>query len=78
MAPEDPPALKGEDIFFNETFSGNGRTCGTCRRADDNFGVSPGFIATLNEADPLFIAETNSALAKNFENPALMRAFATR
>ncbi len=74
-APEDPLVLKGENIFFNETFSGNGRTCGTCHRAEDNFTVSPAFIATLDGDDPLFIAESNSALANNFENPALMRAF---
>ncbi len=75
-APEDPLILKGEDIFFNETFSGNGRTCGTCHRAEDNFAISPALIATLDADDPLFVAESNTALANNFENPALMRAFA--
>ncbi len=75
-APEDPLILKGEDIFFDETFSGNGRTCGTCHRAEDNFAMSPAFIATLDDTDSLFVAESNSSLAKNFENPALMRAFA--
>lgn len=75
-APEDPLVLKGEQIFFNETFSGNGRTCGTCHRADDNFAISPAFIAKLDAADPLFVAESNTALANNFESPALMRAFA--
>ena len=66
---------KGREIFFNETFGGNGRTCGTCHRAEDNFGITPAFIATLPPDDPLFIAETNSDLARNFENPALMREF---
>ena len=75
-APEDPLVLKGEDIFFNETVSGNGRTCGTCHRAEDNFSVLPTFIATLDKDDPLFVVETNSSLENNFENPALMRAFA--
>jgi mono/diheme cytochrome c family protein len=74
-APEEPLVLKGEDLFFNETFSGNGRTCGACHRAEDNFALSPAFIATLDADDPLFVAESNSALANNFENPALMRAF---
>jgi hypothetical protein len=64
---------KGRSIFFNETFKGNGRTCGTCHRAEDNFGITPGFIITLPRNDPLFIAETNRNLAKNFENPRLMR-----
>lgn len=70
-----PAALvaKGEDIFFNETFGGNGRTCGTCHRAEDNFGITPGFIATLPADDPLFVSETNPDLAMNFENAALIR-----
>jgi mono/diheme cytochrome c family protein len=75
-APSDPQAAliaKGEQIFFNETFNGNGRTCGTCHRAEDNFAISPGFIATLPPTDPLFVSEINPALAKNFENAALIR-----
>ena len=75
-SPMDPQAAliaKGEQIFFNETFNGNGRTCGTCHRAEDNFAISPGFIATLPPTDPLFVSETNPALAKNFENAALIR-----
>ncbi|MBT8080386.1 MAG: hypothetical protein KJO31_17535 [Gammaproteobacteria bacterium] len=75
-APEDPLVLKGEEIFFNETFSGNGRTCGTCHRAEDNFGLTPAFIATLPDDDALFVAETNRDLANNFENPTLMRKLA--
>jgi len=65
----------GREIFFNETFAGNGRTCGTCHRAEDNFTLGPTFIATLPPDDPLFVAETSPALAQNFENPRLMRAF---
>ncbi len=77
--PHDPQAAliaQGREIFFNETFAGNGRTCGTCHRAEDNFGLTPAFIATLPPDDPLFVAETNPDLAENFENPRLMRAFA--
>ncbi len=76
--PSDPQSAlvaRGRDIFFNETFDGNGRTCGTCHRAEDNFAISPAFIATLPPDDPLFVAETNPALAANFENPRLMREF---
>ncbi|MDA1326659.1 MAG: hypothetical protein O3C34_18205 [Proteobacteria bacterium] len=75
-SPKDPQAAliaKGEKIFFNETFGGNGRTCGTCHRAEDNFAISPGFVATLPPDDPLFVSETNPDLAKNFENAALIR-----
>lgn len=74
--PEDPLVLKGEGLFFNETFAGNGRTCGSCHRAEDNFGLSPGFIATLPPDDALFVAERVPALGGNFENPELMRKFA--
>lgn len=76
--PPDPRTLveRGEQIFFNETFDGNGRTCGTCHRATDNFGLTPAFIATLPDDDPLFVAETVPDLGSNFENPTLMREFA--
>ncbi len=75
-APPPPTTLaeRGREIFFNETFEGNGRTCGTCHRAEDNFGLTPNFIATLPADDPLFVAETNPALARGFEAPAQMRA----
>ncbi len=64
---------RGERIFFNETFAGNGRTCGTCHPAENNFTIDPQFIATLPDTDPLFVAELNPNLANDFENPALMR-----
>ncbi len=73
--PEPTPVERGREIFFNETFNGNGRTCATCHREEDNFGLSPAFIATLPPSDPLFVAETNPDLAENFENPRLMRGF---
>lgn len=65
---------QGEDLFFNETFDGNGRTCGTCHRAENNFTIDPDFIATLPGDDPLFVAENNPDLAE-LENPTLMRQF---
>jgi mono/diheme cytochrome c family protein len=72
--PEPPtPEERGRALFFNETFNGNGRTCATCHREEDNFGLSPTFIATLPDDDPLFVAETVPDLAENFENPVLMR-----
>lgn len=63
---------QGRQIFHNETFAGNGRTCGTCHRADNNFTIDPNYIMTLPKSDPLFVAETNPALAE-LENPVLMR-----
>jgi len=78
MPPPDPQAqliAKGKTIFFNETFNGNGRTCGTCHPLQNNFTLDPAFIATLPNTDALFIAEFNPDLKKNFENPRLMRQF---
>jgi len=75
LTPDEVLVAKGREIFFNETFNGNGRTCGTCHPAENNFTLDPVFIATLPDDDPLFIAETNSDLKENFENPRLMREF---
>jgi hypothetical protein len=65
---------RGARLFFEETFKGNGRTCGTCHPADNNFTIDPDFIATLPARDPLFVAEFNPALAQ-LERPQLMREF---
>jgi len=73
--PRSQLVAKGRDIFFNETFGGNGRTCGTCHPAENNFTIDPAFIATLPPDNPLFVAEFNPNLSKNFENPRLMRQF---
>lgn len=70
----DPLVAQGAEIFFNEKFNGNGRTCGTCHPASNNFTIDPEFIATLPPDDPLFVAEFNPDLAVNFEKPQLMRA----
>ena len=63
---------EGRRIFVNETFNGNGRTCSTCHRLDNNHTIDPKYIANLPLSDPLFVAETNPALA-TLENPKLMR-----
>lgn len=57
----------GADIFFRETFEGNGRTCGSCHPASNNLTIDRPFIDALRETtpdDPLFVAETDSALAE--------------
>ena len=73
--PASDPVSKGREIFFNETFNGNGRTCGTCHPAQNNLVLDPAFIAALPPTDPLFVAEFIPDLKKNFENPKLMRQF---
>ena len=64
---------EGRRIFVKETFNGNGRTCSTCHRLDNNHTIDPKYIANLPLSDPLFVAETNPALKTGFENPKLMR-----
>lgn len=64
----------GRDLFVNETFAGNGRTCETCHRLDNNHTIDPIYISTLPQNDPLFIAENNPDLAE-LENPQLLRQF---
>src|SRR6185369_9230944 len=66
---------QGRRLFVKEQFNGNGRACGTCHVESNNFTIDPEFIATLPRTDPLFVAETNPALAANFEKPDLMRRF---
>ena len=42
----------GADIFFNETFGGNGRTCGTCHPASNNTTIDPRFVGLLQVERP--------------------------
>lgn len=65
--------IEGRRLFFEETFNGNGRTCGTCHPARNNFTIDPTFIATLPSSDPLFVADTRPELGHRFENNNLIR-----
>jgi len=69
---DDPLIARGAALFFDDTFGGNGRTCGTCHPAENNLTIDPAFIATLPPSDPLFVAEQDPALAE-LENPQLLR-----
>jgi hypothetical protein len=64
----------GANLFFRGTFGGNGRTCATCHRVDNNLTIDPKFIATLPPTDPLFVAEFDSDL-KDLEKPPQMHQF---
>src|SRR5438067_4652612 len=70
----DKVISRGAQLFFEETFNGNGRTCGTCHPAGNSFTIDAEFIKTLPASDPLFVAEFNPALAQ-LERPQLMRQF---
>lgn len=62
----------GADLFFRDTFGGNGRTCASCHPQDNNQTLDPAFIATLPASDPLFITDTVPGL----EIPELLSQFA--
>ncbi len=66
---------EGREIFHHETFGGNGRTCGTCHREDNNFTIDPNYIARLPDDDPLFVHEYDPALA-SLEHADLLRQMA--
>ena len=67
----------GADVFFRETFEGNGRSCGSCHPAENNQTIEKAFIATLPDGDPLFIAEQvpPGHPISQLERPPLMREF---
>ena len=50
--PHRTSAALGEDLFFHETFSGNGRTCATCHDPRDEFSVSPELVRQRYASDP--------------------------
>ena len=60
----------GRNLFFNATFGGNGRTCGTCHRATNELTIDASFIASLPPTDPLFVSEFSPGLPGfNSQNP---------
>ena len=73
-----PPGIplivaQGREIFLNQTFEGNGRTCASCHREENSLTIDPNFIATLDPVtDKLFIAEQDPNL-ETLERPELMR-----
>jgi hypothetical protein len=64
----------GAGIFFKETFNGNGRTCGSCHPAQNNFTIDSRFIATLPPTDPLFVFEQDPTNLGGLETDSLRAA----
>ncbi|WP_438029824.1 hypothetical protein [Sorangium sp. So ce233] len=57
----------GAGVFFEETFEGNGRTCGTCHPVANNTTLDIPFVTALDQNspdDPLFVFRTNPELAE--------------
>jgi hypothetical protein len=63
---------EGQTLFFQGTFGGNGRTCGTCHLVNAGLTISAREIAALPANDPLFVFETMPAIA-NLENGTFLR-----
>lgn len=63
-----PDVMEGSRLFFEETFSGNGRTCGTCHLAESNTTIEQGDIDRLPPDAPFFAANV-----PGLEHPSLIR-----
>ena len=55
----DPQLAIGADLFFSETFAGNGRTCATCHDVAANFTL-PADLSGVGEADPLMVGDPDN------------------
>jgi cytochrome c peroxidase len=53
----------GKQLFTNETFGGNGRTCSTCHLINKGFTISPDDIRRFPPSHPLFVHRRVPALA---------------
>ena len=53
---------RGRRLFLEETFDGNGRTCGTCHPPTNNFTLDPAFVRSLPGNDALFIIRSTKEL----------------
>jgi len=72
--------LRGGELFFRDTFGGNGRTCGSCHPVDNNLTIDRDFIRALrrkNPSDALFVAEKGHPNhVPELEVPDMLRRFA--
>lgn len=64
---------EGFRLFNNETFGGNGRTCGTCHLPDQNYNISPTDIQRLPKKQRDLVFATNTP---GLENATLVRKLA--
>lgn len=66
----------GARVFFDEAFSGNGRTCGSCHPAANNYTIDPPFVSSLPASDPLFVNENPAFDLSELETADLRGPFA--
>lgn len=65
--------IRGRTLFLRETFTGNGRTCGSCHAESGNFTIAPRDLAALPPSDPLFVSDRDAGLGPVFERTGLLR-----
>lgn len=66
----------GARLFFDETFAGNGRSCGSCHPAANNFTIDAPFVAGLHATqplNPLFVNENPAFNLGPLEEPFLLQ-----
>jgi mono/diheme cytochrome c family protein len=64
---------EGFRIFTEETFEGNGRTCGTCHVPEEQYSIGPKFINNLSSAEKDMVLAAN---VPGLENPTLVEDLA--
>lgn len=64
---------KGFKVFTEETFEGNGRTCGTCHIPSEAYNIFPASIKKLSKAEKDLVFATNTP---GLENKTLVEKFA--
>ncbi len=71
MTPEEAEQIdEGFRLFTEETFDGNGRTCGTCHIPEANYTISPKDIKRLRGQA---LAEVLASNVPGLENPTLVK-----
>jgi hypothetical protein len=63
----------GRKVFMEETFDGNGRSCGTCHLPAEGYDIFPSSIEKLSKKEQALVFASN---VPGFENEDLIRSFA--
>lgn len=58
---------EGFEVFNEETFGGNGRTCGTCHIPSESYNIFPSTIKQLGKKDRKLVFATNVPGLENFD-----------
>ena len=61
----------GARLFFDETFGGNGRTCGSCHPVGNDYTIDRTFMQSLPATDPLFVGDNPNFPLADLETPEL-------